>query len=276
MEEPQPKRVKRPDSASMWDRNTSTPRHDRDSKSNGRKADPPARSRSRSPSPSRSGSKEPERTSRKRRDRDEWVPRGERDARDRRDRDRDRGDRERDREKPRSTKRNGFLCLRLARNANSGCATGDGRRRSRSPPPRASPSGRQTLLPRGPRAGGISERERDRERERGVEGDRERSTRGPKTNGVSQPSNSKPSASRKGRPNGDVTDKDVSMTNGDVDPDDEESVLRKMMGFEAFRSTKNTKVPGNDKNFGVRKDKKTKYRQYMNRSGGFNRPLSPG
>lgn len=48
-----------------------------------------------------------------------------------------------------------------------------------------------------------------------------------------------------------------------------------MMGFGGFGTTKNTHVKGN--NIGaVRKQKKTEYRQYMNRVGGFNRPLSPG
>ncbi|KAF2454503.1 hypothetical protein BDY21DRAFT_291366 [Lineolata rhizophorae] len=66
-----------------------------------------------------------------------------------------------------------------------------------------------------------------------------------------------------------------------MDVDDEgmdpiEAEMRRVMGFARFRSTKNTKVPGNDKLYGVRKEKKTKYRQYMNRPGGFNRPLSPG
>lgn len=51
--------------------------------------------------------------------------------------------------------------------------------------------------------------------------------------------------------------------------------MKRVMGFAKFKTTKNTKVPGNDKNFGVRKEKKTEYRQYMNRVGGFNRPLSP-
>lgn len=59
------------------------------------------------------------------------------------------------------------------------------------------------------------------------------------------------------------------------DADDEDAAMAKMMGFSKFRSTKNTKVPGNDKNYGVRKVKKTEYRQYMNRVGGFNRLLSP-
>lgn len=60
----------------------------------------------------------------------------------------------------------------------------------------------------------------------------------------------------------------------DVDEDPEIAHMRHMMGFAGFRSTKNTKVPGNNV-YGVRKEKKTEYRQYMNRVGGFNRPLSP-
>lgn len=56
--------------------------------------------------------------------------------------------------------------------------------------------------------------------------------------------------------------------------DEIEEIMRKNMGFTRFKSTKNTKVPGNNI-YGVRKEKKTEYRQYMNRIGGFNRPLSP-
>ena len=54
-----------------------------------------------------------------------------------------------------------------------------------------------------------------------------------------------------------------------------EELMQKAMGFGDFKTTKNTKVPGNDKLYAVRKEKKTEYRQYMNRVGGFNRPLSP-
>lgn len=56
----------------------------------------------------------------------------------------------------------------------------------------------------------------------------------------------------------------------------EDAQLRKMMGFSGFKSTKETKVPGNDMLYGVRTEKTTQYRHYMNRVGGFNRPLSPG
>ena len=73
------------------------------------------------------------------------------------------------------------------------------------------------------------------------------------------------------------TAKAQPATNGsamEVDSDPEVSAMRKMMGFAGFKSTKNTKVPGNEI-YAVRKEKKTEYRQYMNRVGGFNRPLSP-
>lgn len=56
--------------------------------------------------------------------------------------------------------------------------------------------------------------------------------------------------------------------------DDGMGDMAAMMGFGGFGSTKGQKVVGN--NVGaVRKEKKTEYRQYMNRVGGFNRPLSP-
>jgi U4/U6.U5 tri-snRNP-associated protein 3 len=60
----------------------------------------------------------------------------------------------------------------------------------------------------------------------------------------------------------------------EVEDDPVAAEMRRMMGFAGFKSTKNTKVPGNDI-YMVRKEKKTEYRQYMNRVGGFNRPLSP-
>lgn len=65
-------------------------------------------------------------------------------------------------------------------------------------------------------------------------------------------------------------DEDLEVENDDDDMGD----MAAMMGFGGFGSTKGKKVVGN--NVGaVRKEKKTEYRQYMNRVGGFNRPLSP-
>ena len=60
-----------------------------------------------------------------------------------------------------------------------------------------------------------------------------------------------------------------------AEDEDEEAAMQRIMGFKDFRTTKNTKVPGNDRNYAVHKVKKAEYRQYMNRVGGFNRPLSP-
>lgn len=67
----------------------------------------------------------------------------------------------------------------------------------------------------------------------------------------------------------------MEVDGGDGTEDELEAQMKRVIGFSKFRTTKNTKVPGNDKNYGVRKEKKTEYRQYMNRVGGFNRPLSP-
>ncbi|KAH9883116.1 hypothetical protein J1614_000486 [Plenodomus biglobosus] len=84
-------------------------------------------------------------------------------------------------------------------------------------------------------------------------------------------------------PRGDVFKKDDSPADAEMKEerqkpegmDDDEWEMLCTMGFGGFKSTKNTKVPGNDKNFGVRRDKQVVARQYMNRQGGFNRPLSP-
>lgn len=59
-----------------------------------------------------------------------------------------------------------------------------------------------------------------------------------------------------------------------VEEDDAMAQMQAMMGFGGFGTTKQKKVPGNDIS-AIRKEKKTEYRQYMNRVGGFNRPLSP-
>lgn len=53
-------------------------------------------------------------------------------------------------------------------------------------------------------------------------------------------------------------------------PDEQE--MMRTMGFCGFDTTKNKKVDGNDAGE-VHVILKRKYRQYMNRKGGFNRPL---
>lgn len=52
----------------------------------------------------------------------------------------------------------------------------------------------------------------------------------------------------------------------------EEQEMMRMMGFCGFDTTKGKKVDGNDVG-AVHVILKRKYRQYMNRKGGFNRPL---
>lgn len=53
---------------------------------------------------------------------------------------------------------------------------------------------------------------------------------------------------------------------------EEEKEMAKLLGFSSFDTTKGKKVPGNQVG-AVRVVKKRRYRQYMNRKGGFNRPL---
>ncbi|KAI9228542.1 MAG: hypothetical protein DHS80DRAFT_15296 [Piptocephalis tieghemiana] len=53
---------------------------------------------------------------------------------------------------------------------------------------------------------------------------------------------------------------------------DDESAMMALMGFSGFDSTKDKKVLGEDIGMADIKKKRV-YRQYMNRKGGFNRPL---
>ncbi|KAH7032774.1 uncharacterized protein B0I36DRAFT_320013 [Microdochium trichocladiopsis] len=77
----------------------------------------------------------------------------------------------------------------------------------------------------------------------------------------------------------DAMDEDREQVEGEDDDDevvedDGGMDMAAMMGFGGFGTTKGKKVTGNNAYY-VRKEKKTEYRQYMNRVGGFNRPLSP-
>uniref|UniRef100_A0A131Y3V9 U4/U6.U5 small nuclear ribonucleoprotein 27 kDa protein n=1 Tax=Ixodes ricinus TaxID=34613 RepID=A0A131Y3V9_IXORI len=63
-----------------------------------------------------------------------------------------------------------------------------------------------------------------------------------------------------------VTEKDLEGKTED------EKEMIKMMGFANFDTSKGKHMPGNN-TYGVHVIHKRKYRQYMNRKGGFNRPL---
>lgn len=54
--------------------------------------------------------------------------------------------------------------------------------------------------------------------------------------------------------------------------DDDEQAMMTMMGVSGFGSTKGKHVTGNQEG-GVNIKKERTWRQYMNRRGGFNRPL---
>ena len=57
---------------------------------------------------------------------------------------------------------------------------------------------------------------------------------------------------------------------------DEEEQMQRLLGFSGFASTKGDQVEDNKTTAAkgaATKNKARKYRQYMNRKGGFNRPL---
>jgi len=63
--------------------------------------------------------------------------------------------------------------------------------------------------------------------------------------------------------------------NPDMDVDDmaEDDEMAAMMGFGGFGTTKGKHVHGNEDTSAVDIKKQRTWRQYMNRKGGFNRPL---
>jgi U4/U6.U5 tri-snRNP-associated protein 3 len=67
---------------------------------------------------------------------------------------------------------------------------------------------------------------------------------------------------------------EVEPEDGQGGEDDEEAAMMKAIGFGGFGTTKGTKVKGNQSGLAEVKKQRT-WRQYMQRKGGFNRPLSP-
>ncbi|KAL1960025.1 hypothetical protein VTO42DRAFT_197 [Malbranchea cinnamomea] len=132
-----------------------------------------------------------------------------------------------------------------------------GRYRDRSPTRSRSPARNSTKL-------------RTRSPPRGPKSDRREAEKDPRSRDDNRGTNG--ASKSKAHPKHDTVE-DMDLGDSEEEADLEQQ-MRKMMGFTSFRSTQNTKVPGNNI-YGVRKEKKTEYRQYMNRVGGFNRPLSP-
>ncbi|EME86417.1 uncharacterized protein MYCFIDRAFT_84555 [Pseudocercospora fijiensis CIRAD86] len=191
--------------------------------------------------------------------------------------DRDRSGRAGDRRPPREDTRNHkprYGAKRPVRLQNSDQANRFAEQnRSRSPPrrDRRDDRRRDRSPPRGPflRSGPPPRSDRDRDFMRGKDGPpRGRTDTKPNRESLDN------KAGIKGARNGTIRQDDTRMEGG-VEDEDSDAEMNRIMGFSNFKTTKNTKVPGNDKNYGVHKIKKAEYRQYMNRQGGFNRPLSP-
>ncbi|XP_030058371.1 U4/U6.U5 small nuclear ribonucleoprotein 27 kDa protein [Microcaecilia unicolor] len=68
--------------------------------------------------------------------------------------------------------------------------------------------------------------------------------------------------------------KERQITEEDMEGKTEEEIeMMKIMGFGSFDTTKGKKVEGSVNAYAINVSQKRKYRQYMNRKGGFNRPL---
>ncbi len=68
----------------------------------------------------------------------------------------------------------------------------------------------------------------------------------------------------------------IQVNEEDLEGLDEEEQMQKLFGFGGFASTKGKSVEDNQNSASkgvAAKNKARKYRQYMNRKGGFNRPL---
>ncbi|XP_029016799.1 U4/U6.U5 small nuclear ribonucleoprotein 27 kDa protein [Betta splendens] len=156
-----------------------------------------------------------------------------------------------------------------------------GRSRSRSPPRRERRRSRSTSRERERRR-----RERDRSRSRDRDRDRRRSrSRSPHRRRSRSPprrhrSSSLSPARQKDRRDDDrkdvkeKTSKPIQISAEDMQGKTEEEIeMMKLMGFGSFDTTKGKKTTGSVNAYAVNVTMKRKYRQYMNRKGGFNRPL---
>jgi len=142
---------------------------------------------------------------------------------------------------------------------------------SRSPSPSASRRRRSKSREREPRD---RDRDRDRDRRRRRSGERNRRRRHHHSHSWSR---SRSRSESRGREKSSKSKVQLAerppVTDADLEgksPDEQE--MMKLMGFCAFDTTKGKKVAGNEVGT-VHVILKRKYRQYMNRKGGFNRPL---
>ncbi|XP_032371074.1 U4/U6.U5 small nuclear ribonucleoprotein 27 kDa protein isoform X2 [Etheostoma spectabile] len=147
-----------------------------------------------------------------------------------------------------------------------------GRSRSRTPPRRERRRSRSTSRER-ERRRREKERSRDRDRER-----RRSRSRSPHRRRSRSPPRRHPSSSTspsdEGKHAKDKSAKPIQISEEDMQGKTEEEIeMMKQMGFGSFSTSKGKKTDGSVNAFAVNVTMKRKYRQYMNRKGGFNRPL---
>ncbi|XP_027889267.1 U4/U6.U5 small nuclear ribonucleoprotein 27 kDa protein [Xiphophorus couchianus] len=152
-----------------------------------------------------------------------------------------------------------------------------GRSRSRTPPRRERRRSRSTSREH-------ERRRRDRDRSRSRDRDRERRrsrSRSPhRRRSRTPPRRHRSSSLSPGRQKDerkeakDKPGKSIQISAEDMEGKTEEEIeMMKTMGFGSFDTTKGKKTDGSVNAYAVNVSMKRKYRQYMNRKGGFNRPL---
>ncbi|XP_063051010.1 U4/U6.U5 small nuclear ribonucleoprotein 27 kDa protein [Engraulis encrasicolus] len=148
-----------------------------------------------------------------------------------------------------------------------------GRSRSRTPPRRERRRSRSSSRDR-------ERRRRERERSRSRDRDRRRSrSRSPHRRRSRSPPRRHRSSSQDRRDDDKKEGKDKPVKVHQISEEDmegkteEEIEMMKLMGFGSFDSSKGKKTDGSVNAYAVNVSMKRKYRQYMNRKGGFNRPL---
>ncbi|CAH2274699.1 U4 small nuclear ribonucleo 27 kDa [Pelobates cultripes] len=118
-------------------------------------------------------------------------------------------------------------------------------------------------------------RERRRSRSRSPHRRRSRSPRRPRSSSLSPLRlKDRRDDEKKELKEGKGATKEREMTEEDLEGKTEEEIeMMKLMGFDSFDTTKGKKVDGSVNAYAINVSQKRKYRQYMNRKGGFNRPL---
>ncbi|KAM7017772.1 U4/U6.U5 small nuclear ribonucleoprotein 27 kDa protein isoform 1-T1 [Tautogolabrus adspersus] len=121
------------------------------------------------------------------------------------------------------------------------------------------------------------DRDRERRRSRSRSPHRRRSSRSPPRRHRSSslsPSRQKDRRDDERKDGKEKTSKPIQISAEDMQGKTEEEIeMMKLMGFSTFDSTKGKKSAAAANAHAINVSMKRKYRQYMNRKGGFNRPL---